>query len=108
MQAKKTFDMVEEFDPIANSIQEIEKNLSSTINYNRNEAYSEWEIIRGSFMHVAFLTNSMMWDQAPGGGLSKYAHLADGCIDLVLVDQISRKDFYRFIKRHANRKNQVN
>ena len=83
-----------------NYFAEIKRNISY-----KND-YGEWEVIRGSFTHIAFLTNASLWDHAPAG-LSKYGHLADGCIDLVLVDKISRKDFYRFIKRHTNRKNQV-
>lgn len=106
LNASKTIDMVQEFDSIANSIEEIEQNLSSTINYRKCD-YEDWEIIRGSFIHIAFLTNSTQWNISSGGGLSKYAHLSDGCIDLVLIDQVSRKDLYRFIKRHANCKNQV-
>ena len=49
----------------------------------------------------------MNWDLASGRGLSKYGHLGDGCIDLILVDSVPRKDFYRFIKRHTNEKNQL-
>lgn len=105
LNASKTIDMVQEFDSIANSIEEIEQNLSTTIKYKKSE---DWEIIRGSFIHIAFLTNSTQWSVSSGGGLSKYAHLSDGCIDLVLVDQVTRKELYRFIKRHANCKNQVN
>lgn len=105
--AIRTLDRVEEFDSIANSLDEIHQNLSSTINYKQKN-YENWEIISGQFIHVAFLTNSTQWNASPGGGLSKYAHLADGCIDLILVDQISRKELYRFAKRHSNYKNQVN
>ena len=83
------------------------KSKQNTKNREHNEE-NEWETIRGSFIHVACLTNATLWDQSSGGGLSKYAHLADGNIDLILVDKVSRKDFYRFIKRHTNVKNQVN
>lgn len=106
LNAIKTVDMVQEFDPIANSIEEIQQNLSDTFSYKKSDN-KHWEIIRGSFIHIAFLTNSTQWNISNGGGLSKYAHLSDGCIDLILVDQVNRKDLYRFIKRHANCKNQV-
>lgn len=91
---------------------EIQNNLRSNRNKtNRLDTSSssneQWEIIQGSFIHVAFLANSHQWELASGGGLSKYAHLADGCIDLILVDPVSRKDFFRFIKRHTNSKNQL-
>ncbi|CAF0744424.1 unnamed protein product [Brachionus calyciflorus] len=106
LNARKTIDRVEQFDSIANSIEEIQHNLSSTNKYHKSDN-EEWEVVRGNFIHVAFLTNSSQWNMSPGGGLSKYAHLGDGCIDLILVDQISRKDLYRFVKRHANSKNQL-
>ena len=79
---------------------EIKRNISF-----KND-YAEWEMIRGSFTHIAFLSNANLWEHAPAG-LSKYGHLADGCIDLILVDKVPRKDFFRFIRRHTNKKNQV-
>ena len=72
-----------------------------------SENNKQWETIKGSFIHVALLTNSMGLDDLNAGGLSKYAHLADGSIDLILVNSISRKDLYRFIKRHAKTKDQL-
>ena len=62
--------------------------------------------MRGSFMHIAVLANATRWDLSPNG-LSKYGHLGDGCTELILVEPVSRRDFYRFIKRHAGDKNQV-
>ena len=105
----------EKYEKIANSIQEIRKNLT---NGKKNKAFEsteveddsvsdEWEVIRGSFVHIALWSNATLWDVASGGGLSKYGHLGDGFIDLILVDQVSRKDFYRFLKRHTNLKDQV-
>jgi hypothetical protein len=48
----------------------------------------------------------MLWDLT-SGGLSKYGHLADGSMDLILCDHVPRKEFYRFVKRHTKKKNQV-
>lgn len=66
----------------------------------------KWENISGSFISASLLVNSMNLDDTKAGGLSKYAHLADGSIDLVLVNAMTRKDLYRFIKRHSKLKNQ--
>ena len=72
-----------------------------------SEEYSEdWKTVSGSFIHVELLTNAMLWD-VTSGGLSKYGHLADGSMDLILCDQVPRKEFYRFVKRHTKKKNQV-
>jgi hypothetical protein len=92
----KTKRYADGIDSLADSIQENMKKQENT----------EWEKIRGSFIHIAFLTNTSRCEQAPFG-LSKYGHLADGSIDLVLVNPISRKELYRFLKRHTNKKNQV-
>lgn len=103
-----TSDEVQEFDPLAVSISEIEENLGDR--YNRESHHhtaDEWKKISGTFMHVELVTNAMLSDLACGGGLSKYTHLADGSMDLILVDKVPRKEFYRFLRRHTNRKNQL-
>jgi hypothetical protein len=66
-----------------------------------------WRTISGTFLNIEILVNSMLWDDVCAGGLSKYAHLADGCMDLVLVSPVPRSELKRFLKRHTNRKNQV-
>jgi hypothetical protein len=47
-----------------------------------------------------------LWSFAPQG-LSKFGHLADGLLDLILIEQTTRKDFLRCVKRNGNSKNQV-
>lgn len=104
----RTSDEVQDFDPLAESLHEIEENLGENYKRGINEHNSnEWRTISGKFMHVELLTNAMLWNMASGGGLSKHGHLADGCMDLILVDKVSRKEFMRFLRRHSNRKNQL-
>jgi hypothetical protein len=103
----KTVDEVQEFDPLAVSINEIEDNLGYSYRKEISEEYSDnWKTVCGSFIHVELLTNAMLWDLT-SGGLSKYGHLADGSMDLILCDHVPRKEFYRFVKRHTKKKNQV-
>lgn len=103
----KTIDEVQEFDPLAVSINEIEDNLGYLYRKEQSEEYSEdWKTVSGSFMNIELLTNAMLWD-ITSGGLSKYGHLADGSMDLILCDHVPRKEFYRFVKRHTKKKNQV-
>lgn len=52
------------------------------------------------------MNNANLWSFAPQG-ISKYGHLADGLLDLVLIEQTTRKDFLRYLKRNGNSKNQV-
>lgn len=57
-------------------------------------------------MNVCIFSLPGNCDIAPQG-LSKFTHLSDGNIDLVLVKKCDRKDFIRFLRRHGNSKNQV-
>lgn len=61
---------------------------------------------KGQYLSVGVYATSSSCDMAPLG-LSKYTHIADGCMDLVLVHEIERKEFMRFLKRNGNSKNQV-
>ncbi|CAH1789548.1 unnamed protein product [Owenia fusiformis] len=90
-------DSLQEYDPLAIS------GTSSTIIDLTKE--SPWRSTKGSYMNVAVFTLPGLSEMAPQG-LSKYTHLADGCMDLVLVRNTERKDFIRYLKRHGNSKNQ--
>lgn len=115
----RVFDLVEDFSfkktksGNSNHIREIDgefienKPPLSRKSKNKEESDVKWEKIRGSFIHMSCLSNAAQWDQSSGGGLSKYGHLADGCIDIILVEKVSRKHLYRFVKRHTNAKNQL-
>ena len=65
-----------------------------------------WKSLKGDFVSVSLLTLPGRSEVTPQG-LSKYTHLADGCMDLVVVKNSSKKDFVRHLRRHANSKNQV-
>ncbi len=80
--------------------------MGNSYRKDHEENSDDWKTVSGSFIHMSLLSNAMLWD-ATSGGLSKYGHLGDGYMDLILVDAVSRKDFYRFLKRHTKKKNQV-
>ena len=65
-----------------------------------------WKTLESRCLHVAVLTNAGLWSLAPQG-LSKFGHLADGLLDLLLIEETQRKEFVRSIKRNGNSKNQV-
>ena len=65
-----------------------------------------WKRIQEELMQVAVFTNASLWSFAPQG-LAKYGHLADGLLDLVIIEPVVRKEFLRYIKRNGNSKNQV-
>ncbi|CAF3286010.1 unnamed protein product [Rotaria socialis] len=70
-----------------------------------NEEKKQWKTLRGNYLQVAVLTNANLWSFAPQG-LSKFGHIADGLLDLVLIESTTRKEFLRYIKRNGNSKNQ--
>ena len=65
-----------------------------------------WKVIKGHYMNVSVLALPGRGEYSPLG-MSKYGHLADGCLDLILVEQTNKKEFLRFLRRHGNNKNQV-
>lgn len=64
-----------------------------------------WKTLRQYYLQIAVLTNASLWSFAPQG-LSKYGHLADGLLDLILIEPTTRKEFIRYLKRNGNSKNQ--
>lgn len=72
----------------------------------QNEVEKRWKILHNNYLEVAVLTNANLWSFAPQG-ISKYGHLADGLLDLILIEQTTRKDFLRYLKRNGNSKDQV-
>jgi diacylglycerol kinase family enzyme len=109
IQSSKLKDQVEIFDETTTAA-----SLSSDNDFNSNSNHqkmkknlNKWKYLNGKFSHLSIVCNAMLWDMAPGGGVSKYAHLGDGSLDLIMVEDVSRKDFYRFLKRHTNLKNQL-
>lgn len=76
----------------------------SVLDLSKDE--SPWKVCKGSFLQVGLFCIPARCEFAPQG-LSKFSHLNDGCMELVLVKDINRKDFIRFLKRNGNSKNQV-
>jgi len=116
---EQTDDQVKVFDDA--HIQKIGKRKkpvsSNNDNYNRlsssrktsnqeNNVEKTWKILHDNYLQVAVLTNANLWSFAPEG-LSKFGHLGDGLLDLILIEQTTRKDFLRYLKRNGNSKNQV-
>ncbi|UJR13625.1 hypothetical protein I4U23_000638 [Adineta vaga] len=116
---EKSDDQVKAFDNT--HIQEITRRRKSlTMNTDNNQRitsasrrsfiqqYDEeknWKILQQNYLQAAIFTNANLWSFAPQG-LSKFGHLADGLLDLVVVEAVNRKEFLRYIKRNGNSKNQ--
>jgi hypothetical protein len=79
---------------------------SKNASNQRNEVEKNWKVLQQNYFQVAVLTNANLWSFAPQG-LSKFSHIADGLLDLILIEPTSRRDFLRYLKRNGNSKNQV-
>ncbi|CAF1086039.1 unnamed protein product [Rotaria sordida] len=75
------------------------------ISNQSNEKEKNWKILQNEYLQVAVLTNANLWSFAPQG-LSKFGHLANGSLDLILIEPVTRKEFLRYVKRNGNSKNQ--
>ncbi|CAG5134609.1 unnamed protein product [Candidula unifasciata] len=94
-----TVDFVQELDSLNESFA---SNNSSLIDLHQD---SPWQTLKGKYMNVGLFVLPGLCDLAPQG-LSKFTHLNDGVIDLVLVRDVEKKEFVRHLRRHGNSKNQ--
>ncbi|CAK8676483.1 unnamed protein product [Clavelina lepadiformis] len=62
----------------------------------------EWKVTRGNFIMVNSALMSCACAKCPYG-LSPTAHLADGNVDLILVRQSSRANFFRYLLSHIGK-----
>ncbi|TPP64336.1 Ceramide kinase [Fasciola gigantica] len=60
-----------------------------------------WKTVRGSFIAINAFVLSCRCSRAVSGP-SPWAHLGDGCIDLVIIRNCSRTRFLQFLVRTAN------
>ena len=72
--------------------------------YHKKE--KNWSIFQQEYLQVAVLTNANLSSFVPQG-LSKYGHLGDGLLDLILIESVTRKEFLRYVKRNGTSKDQV-
>lgn len=94
-----TEDLVQAFDPLA------ESNNSDTLVDLADHEDTPWRSRKLDFLNIGLFTLPGRSELAPRG-MSKYTHLNDGVIDLVLVKDTPRKEFVRMLKRLTNAKNQ--
>ncbi|XP_014667629.1 PREDICTED: ceramide kinase-like [Priapulus caudatus] len=62
-----------------------------------------WQTISGRFLAVNSVTMSCLCHMSPNG-LSPFAHIGDGCTDLILVHDTSRFNYMRHLWRTATTK----
>lgn len=62
----------------------------------------QWKIIRGNFFMICGANITCACSRSPNG-ISRYSHLGDGCLDLILVRKTSLLNNVRFLLNTAGR-----
>ncbi|KAH8359765.1 hypothetical protein KR093_008700, partial [Drosophila rubida] len=62
----------------------------------------QWKIIRGNFFMICGANITCACSRSPNG-ISRYSHLGDGCLDLILVRKTSLLNNLRFLLNTAGR-----
>jgi hypothetical protein len=108
--AEKSDDRVKIYDDSHVQQMQRQRKTSASTNGNNsnqtNEKEKNWKSLHQEFLQVAVFTNANLWSFAPQG-LAKFGHLADGLLDLIVIEPVVRKEFLRYVKRNGNSKNQV-
>jgi len=73
----------------------------------QNSSASSWQSMKGRFISVIGANISCACAKSPEG-LSPSAHLADGCLDLILVKHTSRLQYLRHMLRITSKADQFN
>ncbi|XP_052247823.1 ceramide kinase-like protein [Dreissena polymorpha] len=92
-----TQDLVQAFDPLDES-----NNSDTLVNLAEHED-NPWRSRKGKYLNIGLFTIPGRSEIATRG-VSKYSHLNDGTMDLVLVKEAPRKEFLRVIKRMGTNK----
>uniref|UniRef100_A0A2C9LK89 DAGKc domain-containing protein n=1 Tax=Biomphalaria glabrata TaxID=6526 RepID=A0A2C9LK89_BIOGL len=92
-----TIDLVQELDPLSQSFS---SDASSIIDLPQN---NPWRSLKGKYLNVGLFTLPGISDYAPQG-FSRYTHLNNGVIDLVLIKDVEKKEFVRHLRRFGNTK----
>ncbi|KAK4469692.1 hypothetical protein MN116_007218 [Schistosoma mekongi] len=76
-------------------------NVNQLLTSSLQNTINGWHTIRGTFLAVNAFVQSCRCARAVCGP-APWAHLSDGCLDLVLVHKCSKVQFIRFLMRIAN------
>ncbi|KAH8861312.1 Ceramide kinase [Schistosoma japonicum] len=76
-------------------------NVSQLLTCSLRNTTNGWHTIRGTFLAVNAFVQSCRCARAVCGP-APWAHLSDGCLDLVLVHKCSKVQFIRFLMRIAS------
>ncbi|KAH9489706.1 hypothetical protein Btru_037467 [Bulinus truncatus] len=90
-----TIDLVQELDPLNQSFS---SDTSSVIDLPQN---NPWRSLKGKYLNVGLFALPGMSYFAPQG-ISRYTHLNNNVVDLILIKDVERKEFVRHLRRFGN------
>jgi len=72
----------------------------------RNLGNDQWKVVRGNFFMICGANITCACARSPNG-ISRYSHLGDGCLDLILVKKTSLLNNVRFLLNTAGRSGDI-
>ncbi|XP_017082280.1 ceramide kinase [Drosophila eugracilis] len=79
---------------------------SGSISSMRNLGNDQWKVVRGNFFMICGANITCACARSPNG-ISRYSHLGDGCLDLILVKKTSLLNNVRFLLNTAGRSGDI-
>ncbi|XP_017023608.1 ceramide kinase [Drosophila kikkawai] len=79
---------------------------TGSISSMRNLANEQWKVVRGNFFMICGANITCACARSPNG-ISRYSHLGDGCLDLILVKKTSLLNNVRFLLNTAGRSGDI-
>ncbi|XP_017114691.1 ceramide kinase [Drosophila elegans] len=79
---------------------------TGSISSMRNLGNEQWKVVRGNFFMICGANITCACARSPNG-ISRYSHLGDGCLDLILVKKTSLLNNVRFLLNTAGRSGDI-
>ncbi|XP_016962467.1 ceramide kinase [Drosophila biarmipes] len=79
---------------------------SGSVSSMRNLGNDQWKVVRGNFFMICGANITCACARSPNG-ISRYSHLGDGCLDLILVKKTSLLNNVRFLLNTAGRSGDI-
>nr|XP_036674815.1 ceramide kinase [Drosophila suzukii] len=79
---------------------------TGSVSSMRNLGNDQWKVVRGNFFMICGANITCACARSPNG-ISRYSHLGDGCLDLILVKKTSLLNNVRFLLNTAGRSGDI-
>ncbi|XP_037729432.1 ceramide kinase [Drosophila subpulchrella] len=79
---------------------------TGSVSSMRNLGNDQWKVVRGNFFMICGANITCACARSPNG-ISRYSHLGDGCLDLILVKKTSLLNNVRFLLNTGGRSGDI-